>query len=255
MLIRSARNEVISGILKMPKLLAMVSLYNSGAWIENRIQNLLESYTKDVEIFCVNANSPDIRDHEIPQKYPVRYVKLDERISVYEAWNYAIQNSDSEYITNANTDDIVSPHCYNRMIQFLDFDSAKQTNTDFAYCSWNTTAVENQKWDSLRDIDLNGKPGHYSGDINISGVGHFPMWRRSLHEKLGYFDPTFKALSDADWWARCYHVGKSKFLWINENLATYLWKNGSNLWHQSITSEEWERYFAKLEKYKRGLLE
>jgi len=230
-----------------PKITVMVSIYNSGEWIENRLQNLLKHDDQDLlDIWCVNANSPDPRDHEVPQRYPFRYVKLDKRISVYETWNYIINNSNSEYITNANTDDIVAPNCYTKLMHHLNNDN------DFAYCSWYTTHIPNQQWDTLRDIDTNGHPGAYIGDINRAGVGHFPMWKRSLHDKLGLFDTQFQALADADWWARCYHVGKAKFHWHREHLGTYLWRNGENLWHRSITGEEWECYYRKVAQYQKS---
>lgn len=234
------------------KLTVMVSIYNSGDWIQNRIENLLESASKsDMEIWCVNANSPDPRDHEIPQRYPVKYIKLDERISVYETWNYIIERSNSLYIANANTDDLVSPNCYNKLMSALD----SNPNVGFAYCSWYTTDVPNQKWATLANVSPDGRPGNYAGDVKLAGVGHFPMWKRSLHDKLGLFDTEFQALSDADWWARCYHVGKTKFMWVNELLGTYLWRHGDNLWSRAITSKEWACYHTKVQQYQQDLSE
>lgn len=229
-----------------PKLVAIVSIYNSGKWIENRLNNLMESDLKSLQVWCINANSPDERDHKIPQKFPVKYIKLENRISVYEAWNHVIKESDSEYITNANTDDIVAPNCYSKLVGALE----KRKDYGFAYCSWNVTSTPNQRWSEQLSIHPGGKPGHYRGDISAAGVGHFPLWRRSLHDKLGYFDTKYKALADAEWWARCYFLGGTKFLWVNENLATYLWRNGQNLWHKSITHEEWKCYHTQVQKYK-----
>lgn len=235
----------------MHKLTVMVSIYESGEWIENRLNNLMECRSEDIEVWCVNANSPDPRDHEIPQRYPFRYVKLDKRITVYETWNYIIQNSKSEFITNANTDDIVAPNCYQKMMQEI----SRRPDYGFVYCSWNSTAIPNQKWSELKNFDPSGRPGQYNGNIQAAGVGHFPMWRRNLHDQLGLFDTQFKALADADWWARCYHVGKTKFLWLRENLGTYLWRNGENLWNRAVTKEEWGCYHTKLQKYMEGKLE
>lgn len=230
----------------MAKLTIMVSIYNSGEWIENRLNNLAEHENQqDLDIWCVNANSPDERDHEIPQRFPFKYIKLDERLTVYETWNYIIKNSDSQYITNANTDDIVAPNCYTRLMNVLDNDN----QYGFAYCSWFSTALPNQKWSTLKDFDTEGHPGRYCGDIDKAGVGHFPLWRRSLHDKLGLFDTQFKALADADWWARCFHVGETKFSWVREHLAAYLWRNGENLWNKSISAEEWKCYHTKIKQY------
>lgn len=227
----------------MKKLTVMVSIYESGQFIENRLTNLLESTClNDLDIWCVNANSPDENDDIIPRKFPVHYIKLDKRISVYETWNYIIVNSQSPYITNANTDDIIAPNCYEKLMTGLD------VGYDFVYCSWYCTHIPNQQWNNMKDIDPSGRPGHFQGDITRAGVGHFPMWRRSLHERLGGFDTEFQALADAEWWTRCYY-GKAKFMWINELLGCYLWRNGQNLWHRMITPQEWELFHGKVQGY------
>jgi glycosyltransferase involved in cell wall biosynthesis len=237
----------------MPKLTVMVSIYNSGDWIENRIKNLLQSsMLKDMEIWCVNAASPDERDDEIPRKFPqVKYLKLMERITVYETWNYIIQNSKGTYITNANTDDLIHPKGYERLVKALD---EAGPGFGFAYPSWMTTSVANQEWPSIIKASKDGRPGNYAGNIEAAGVGHFPMWRRSLHQQVGLFDENYRALADADWWARCYHVAKTKFKWVDQYLGCYLWRNGDNLWHRETTPEEWKRYRHKLSLYREGKL-
>lgn len=228
----------------MKKLTVMVSIYESGEFIENRLANLLEcTCLDDLDVWCVNANSPDENDDIIPRKFPFHYVKLDDRISVYETWNYIITNSQSHYLTNANTDDIVAPDCYTKLMAHLD------NGYDFAYCSWYTTHIPNQKWGELKSADPGGQPGQFQGNITRAGVGHFPVWRRSLHQKLGLFDTDFQALADAEWWTRCYCVGQAKFIWVNELLGCYLWRHGQNLWHRMVTPQEWELFHGKVQGY------
>lgn len=230
----------------MKKLVAMVSMYQSGQFIENKLINLTESKAaSDTEIWCLNANSPDERDREIPKKFNVKYIELKERNTVYQAWNHIIKESQSQYITNANTDDIVSPDCYNRMFQVLDTSDAS-----FTYCDWYVTAKENQKWESKTDYEYTGKTTPFHGDVATSVVGHFPMWRRDLHKKLGHFDERFKALGDAEWWARCYYKLAAKFVNIREPLGLYLYRNGQNLWHKSISTEEWQMFHKTVQGYK-----
>ncbi len=107
----------------MPKKLAvLVSLYNGGEWIENRLNNLFESTLgDDMEVWCLNADSPDERDETIPKKFSkIKYIRWPKRIGVYAAWNKMIDSSNSLYITNANVDDIVAPNCYERLIKALE---------------------------------------------------------------------------------------------------------------------------------------
>lgn len=229
------------------KITVMLSIYEAGEWIKNRLDNLMGLLNiDDCEIWCVNANSPDVRDHEIPSKYDkIRYVKLRKRQPLYTVWNYIINSSDSDYITCANADDIVSPECYLTLSNTLD----NNPDLGFTYPNWYVTHDANQAWSTMANVEKTGVPGRFNGDINTSGVGHFPMWRRSLHKTLGLFDDTFGALADADWWCRCYYNG-IKFGWVSEFLACYLYRNGQNLWHKSINGREWEYFYSKLHGYK-----
>lgn len=231
----------------------MVSVYRAGEFIENRLDNLVKStILDDMDIWVVNADSPDQRDHDIPVRYatrfPITYVKLPSRIGVYAAWNYIIQNSSSDYLTNANADDLIAPLGYQKLIKMLD-----AGQTDFIYPNWYTADVPNLTWNQVRageGADRSGQPGHYAGDLGNGGVGHFPMWRRSLHNRHGLFDESFKALGDAEWWARCYYLGGARFHWHKEYLACYLFRNGQNLWHTEINETEWHLYHQKVASYR-----
>jgi glycosyltransferase involved in cell wall biosynthesis len=239
------------------KLVLMVSIYNSGEWIANRLKNLLSSSVADqIEIWCINADSPDERDHKVCLDFAnrhqqIKYERLAKRNTVYEAWNYIIQNSDSQYIANANTDDLVAPNCYEVLMGTLDGD----LGMGLAYCSWYTTGKANQNWNKLVAASDDGKPGQYGGDIDTAGVGHFPLWRRSLHDEIGLFDARFQALADADWWARIHFVAKKRCHWVRQTLGLYLWRSGQNLWHQKVNAEEWQLYHKKMALYKQGKLE
>lgn len=231
----------------MKRLTILVSLYNSGDWIENRLKNLCGVVNKkDVDIWCLNAASPDERDRNIPKQFDVEYYEEPTRIGVYAAWNRIIARTKSDYITNANSDDLIAPDGYSKMIAYLD-----RHRVGFVYPSWYTTSTPNLSWRAIirgESAVADGHPGIYKGDLSKGGVGHFPMWRRSLHQQFGMFDENFKTLGDAEWWARCYHRG-TRFHWIREPLACYLWRNGENLWHREVTPAEWELYHSKVNYY------
>ncbi len=235
----------------MKKLVVMVSVYQAGEFIQNRLDNLRQSSMwDDMEVWVVNADSPDPRDHDIPSQYPgVRYERLPARIGVYAAWNWIVRNTQSLYLTNANADDLIAPKAYEKMSLTLDLIA----NSGFTYPSWYATATPNLSWDQVRrgegGIDREGQPGIYRGDLDRATVGHFPMWRRSLHDEFGLFDERFLALGDADWWARCFWKGGVDFRWNKEYLACYLFRNGQNLWHTAVNGSEWHLYHQKVGQY------
>lgn len=239
----------------MKKLTVLVSIYNSGLWIENRLNNLFESdCINDIEIWAVNANSPDPRDDIIPQKFNVQYVKLPNRISCYETWNYIIQSSNSKYIASANTDDLIAPHGYSRLMGQLD---SRGHDAGFAYPSWRTTDVDNLHWSQVAaHSGPPDEPGIFHGDLESGGVGHFPMYNRELHNRFGLYDERFNALADCDWWSRCYYLGHVPFDWVREPLGCYLWRGNrpgnENLWHKAVNQDEWDLYHNNVMRYKQG---
>lgn len=241
-----------------PKLAVLVSIYNSGEWLRSRLDNLMSvNNINDFDIWCINADSPDERDHNIAISYQaknVHYIKLNHRNTLYEAWNYLICASNSQYITNANTDDLVAPDAYTKMIAALDTNN----NAALAYCSWYVSTVAHPNWASVLYAKAKtAQPGQFRGVIKNANCGHFPVWRRSLHHKYGLFNTDFIVMADAEWWTKIYHqydllghkcqYKHNEFLWIREPLGNYYYRDGQNLWNSAITDQEWQR-FHNIEK-------
>lgn len=229
----------------------MVSIYDSGKWIENRLDNIFQSTIKDhLDVVCINANSPDPLDNEIPLRYPCRYVKLDSDLSLYDTWNMIIRFTTSPYITNANTDDIVAPQAYEKLLKVLESDE----KIACVYPSWHTTHLDNLKWSDTANKDKchqnGGQPGEFRGDVGTASPGHFPMWRRDLHDQIGLFNPKYTALADANFWVRAYFKTNKLFRWHREPLGCYLWRDGQNLWSRKISSEQWQMFHNETNELK-----
>jgi len=216
------------------KLTAMVSLYNSGRFVDHRIRNLLETdiYKRgELLIYLSNAGSADPRDKEIgeqaaQQHQNVIYDEI-EHCTVYATWNHIIRNSESTYLTNANTDDIVVHHAYDTLIETLE-----RQDGDIAYSFHHTSATENVAWNQALRCRLH-RIYPYDPNTKWPTCGHAPVWKRELHDVVGLFDPTMKALGDADFWLRCWVNGRKNFILIPHALYCYFKARGHNLWHRS----------------------
>ncbi|HEX2975931.1 MAG TPA: glycosyltransferase, partial [Bacteroidales bacterium] len=111
---KAAKGERIEGVKKQskPKVSAIVSVYNSEKFIRGCLDDLLGQtlYEKgELEIVLVNAGSKENEDaiiREYKSKHPdIKYIKTDERETIYQAWNRGVKASSGKFITNANTDD------------------------------------------------------------------------------------------------------------------------------------------------------
>lgn len=237
----------------MKKIALLVSIYNSGEWIESRLKNLLEATSNiDAEIICMNADSPDPLDHMIPLAYAsmndkFHYIKLPTRIGIYEAWNEAIKISNSEYLANANTDDLSGPLLYKTLCDYMDTNK----NCGVSYCSWWSIGAAPKDWNSGQGGEP-VNPGQFAGNFDRAQIGHFPVWRKSLHDQVGFFDGSLTALGDADFWAKVYFKTKYDFYWHRAPLASYRWRDGQNAWSRFISPEQWTIFHTNMARYKDG---
>lgn len=130
-----------------------------------------------------------------------KFIKEDEKKGVYNAWNIGIKASTTEYITNWNIDDIRHP--INTKIKY---DLLKNNPYDFVYNYYTGTRDESL---SFEDIDINNAPHAQYPDeyhkyvLDACYAGPDPMWKKSLHDVVGYFDyERFNTIGDWEMWIR-----------------------------------------------------
>lgn len=218
-------------------LTALISAYNSGRWMQRRLDNLCSTsiYKRgELLIYVVNAMSTDPEDDAVVVRNSGRPHLAYEIIpfcTVYAAWNHIINKTSSEFITNANTDDLVHPDCYDELINVC-----RDRNATLAYCDWITFTTANS-WNDVR-----GKAGNAEVFLppHQRSCGHFPLWRRSLHDHVGLFDPALRAVGDCDFWHRAHISGVGQFEFLKKAMAGYYWRPGENLWHRV---HEGDRYW------------
>lgn len=149
-----------------------------------------------------------------------KFVKENEKLGVYNAWNIGIKHSTTNYVTNWNIDDIRHP--INTKIKY---DLLSNNNIDVAY-NWYTAT--NNIEDNFYNIDVDSRqvlryPDHYENHVMENCyAGPDPMWKKSLHEVVGYFDyENFPTIGDWEMWIRFAKLANAKFKLIPEVLCIY----------------------------------
>jgi glycosyltransferase involved in cell wall biosynthesis len=198
----------------------ITSLYKGGAFIRQFLENITaQTAWGKCELFIVDAHSPD-GEYEIIKEFMdkyenIKYRRLDKDPGIYAVWNYAIENSNSRYITNANVDDVLFPECIEKHIALLD----SNPDVDLAYCI-------NLETDTYGIPESGESRSFPTGEFSLYNMllcnlpHNHPVWRRELHKKYGFFDETLHSASDWDFWLRCAALG-SKFKLIPEPLGSY----------------------------------
>jgi len=183
---------------------AIVSTYQNERFIEGRLQDLLAQTLGDqLEIIVVDSGSPE-NEGEIVRRYAaqhanVKYIRTAERETVYQAWNRGIQASSGRYVTNANTDDRLRPDA----LQLLAAELDAHPEIALVYADFFITGYENMTFPDHVRTGYSRKPD-YEPSIMLHGchMGPQPLWRRTLHDQLGFFDVSLKAAGDYEFWCR-----------------------------------------------------
>jgi hypothetical protein len=129
-----------------------------------------------------------------------------DRIGIYESWNKAILGGAGKFITNLNADDLRLPHSICSQAARLEKESADGSYGNF-YLSENILST----LQSFPNRMLLSKLGSFDEKTLVQNSLNFmhcaPMWKRSIHKKLGLFDESLKSSGDTDFWLRALSAG------------------------------------------------
>lgn len=179
------------------KVSVVLSLFNCARYLETYLQNVREqTIVNQVELSIVH-NAPTNVERQIIEKYRDKLNIISQEVQLeplYRSWNRAIAQSSGEYLCTWNVDDLRTPDSLERMTKTLD----KNPSVGFTY---GDIIVVNEF--CKRDGRFIKTP-EYSFWLGTTGAigGPFYMWRRSLVERVGYFDEQFKSGADFDYTVR-----------------------------------------------------
>ena len=194
----------------------------------NKYEKFIESYFNNIKqqinfnriefIIVYSEWSKEFDKHKHLEN--IKFVKEDEKLGVYNAWNIGILNATSEYVTNWNIDDLRFP--INNKIKY-DLIS-KNIEIDLVY-NWYVGVTSKELEE---DVDLSTKqiqqyPDEYHLHTHIACMaGPDPLWRKSFHLFGGYFDyKNFSIIGDWEMWIRMSKMGL-KFKLIPHVLCIYV---------------------------------
>ncbi len=233
------------------KISALVSLYNAERFIEGCLQDLVEqSIFTQTEVIIIDACSPQNERaivEKFTQKYEnIVYYRTQERETLYASWNRAIRMARGSYITNANADDRHAPKALETLAAELD----AHPHVALVYANSRVTEKENS---TFSNAPLLGRMVWTAYDhirlLYACYAGPQPMWRRSVHEELGYFNEAYTIAGDYDMWLRISE--RYPFRHIPKMLGLYL-SHEHNLSKSSaerLQHEEKELYDRALQHF------
>ncbi|MBL8525657.1 MAG: glycosyltransferase [Betaproteobacteria bacterium] len=207
-----------------PLVTAIASLYRGEEFIEQFMDNITSQscFRDHCELVIIDADSPEneaaVIERFCKQHGNIVYRRMNYRIGIYEAWNAGAKLARGEYLTNTNLDDLRRHDSLAIQAATLDaLDFVDVVYQDFYY-----------SFDPGLTFEEVARFGYKSDlpEVTPYNMMHFnsphnaPMWRKRLHDEMGYFDTTYRSAGDYEFWMRCLVAGKN-FFKINEPHVVY----------------------------------
>ncbi len=236
---------------ELPKISIIGSVYDADEFIEGYLEDITSQtiFKEKCELILINANSPGNEEPVIKkymEKYPnIIYKKLDQDPGIYAVWNMAVKMASGEFLTNANMDDRKAPYSIEKHAKAL----FASKDSDLVYADSFIVHEPNKKWSEAPRDSQRYNFEQFSAKAMLRGnlPHNNPMWRKSLHDKFGYFNEQHKSASDWEFWLTCV-AGGSKFTKINEVLGVYYFNPkgiSTNFENFSWKQKEEEEIFEK----------
>jgi GT2 family glycosyltransferase len=198
------------------------SFYKGQKFIQSYLENVLEqNLFKDIEFIFLDCASPENeKEYILPltDKFKnIKYFKLDKDPGLYSGWNEAIKLCNAPIIGNWNIDDRKSTNSFEILLKAFERDSQLDLVYGFTYIS---------RKDNERYIDNEYKeiypylPHSLSNLLKNNSPHCMPLWKKNIHDRIGYFDESYKTAADGDLWLRC-AVGGARIQMVNHPVGLY----------------------------------
>ena len=194
----------------------IVSLYNAATKLPLFLKTLKHQtliQKGQAEVILMDSGSPT-DEYQVFQAlvseldYPILYARSPQRETIQSAWNRGIKLARSPYLAFLGVDETILPDCLEVLAQELDQDQ----NLDWVIGHSLVTNVDHQgSW--ANDIMTYDRTGYeqdlvYLETCYLSWVG--ALYRKSIHDRFGYYDQSFRGAGDTEFKNRVMPYIKSK---------------------------------------------
>ena len=196
--------------------------YNNAAGLKKTLDSMAAQTCIDFEHIIVDGASSDgsveiIREYEqslvsnlSPLASNLKWIS-EQDTGIYNAMNKGVRMAKGEYTLMLNSGDyLVDEHVIKKVLPLLDGTDIIQGNT-----------IEDYAHQKVRNR------GYGKSDIDFFDVmkGHFlhqaSFCRKCLFDKYGYFDESYRMVSDTKFFMTCLGKGNSSFKYIDLDIANY----------------------------------
>jgi GT2 family glycosyltransferase len=223
------------------------TFYKGEDFLQDFLQNLTQqTIFKKCELVLVDTGSPG-KERQIVEKFlskhsNIKYVREEQRYKPTRGMNIALRHASAGTICWAMIDDRKNKDCIENLYQFL----LDNPDVDLVYGDCLVTDVKNENPEETKSKTVSEHSSlPFSRENMVKCLpGPMPLYRKTLHEKNGFFDEDDCDYAD-DWemWLRAVESG-SKFKKFNKVVGLY-YNNGRSTQEDINQRKEEAKIFFK----------
>ncbi|MFC7372831.1 glycosyltransferase [Fictibacillus iocasae] len=197
-----------------PKVSIIIPFYNCS-YVAHAINSALNQTYPNIEIIVVDDGSTRYVEHLDHFKDKIIYVRKDNG-GTATALNLGIKNASGEYIAWLSSDDYFLPEKISKQLAFMQSNQADISYTNFDVVDKHNHLIHSavsQKFSTIKELYETMTIGN---PINGCTV----MMRKTLFQKVGYFNPDLKFTQDYCMWFRVLFHGYHMYF-LDEPLTKY----------------------------------
>ena len=197
----------------------IIPAFNAEKHIKETIDSALNQTYGNIEVIVVDDGSTD-NTRSILNSYidsgKIKYI-FQENDGLAGARNVGMKNAIGKYISFLDSDDIFLPAKIEKQVSCLD----AHKECDVSYCDiWHFFEKTPEEKLSLNYVYYSGSEV-FSRLLKKNFINPLTIvMRRSVYERFGGFNESFKRSEDWEYWIRLSWQGAS-FCFLNERLANY----------------------------------
>lgn len=198
------------------------SYYKADKYIDGYIKNMLDQPLFEyIEFIFLDCDSPEEEYKKlspiIARHDNVKYHRLSKDPGLYAGWNKAVKLCSSDIIGNWNVDDRKNKDGLGVLL--AEFDKNPDLDVTYGFTYISRIANEEYTNNSFEEI-YPYLPHTFSNLIRNNSPHCMPLWKKTLHDTIGYFDESYKTAADGDFWLRCAAAGRNIKL-VNHPVGLY----------------------------------
>ena len=233
-----------------PKISVIIPSYNSGKFLNEAIESVVNQTYKNLEIIIVNDGSIDDTE-KIAKEWQekdkrVRYLKYQSNRGLPAARNTGIKNSQGDYLAFLDADDIWLPSKLETQLEKI-----KETKSDLIFSNWYIWSAKSNH----KSLAITKKI--FLGSLNQSrllclfirrnlGNPSTALLKKEKLFEVGFFDEELFSSEDYDLWLRFILKG-GKISFINQPLIYYRKHS------EQMTTNDYKMRLSRLMVFKKVL--